>query len=64
MTYPFRSFMHRQMAVIRLLLNEHHLEQDTVADLLERRGQYIRDSVQVGMPAESIANEVASCVSK
>lgn len=64
MTYPYRTFMRRQMAVIRLLLKDHHLEQDTVADLLAERGQYIRDSVRIGMPAESIANEVASYVSK
>jgi hypothetical protein len=48
------------MNVVRHLLHDHKLEQDVVLDILKERGQFIRDSVKAGMPADSIANEVAN----
>ena len=59
----FRAFMSKQMQVVRCLLDNHHLEQDTVGGLLDTHGSMIRESVGLGMPADSIANEVASHIS-
>jgi hypothetical protein len=59
------------MQVVRHLLKDHKLEQDVVGNLLEKElredyqvGDRLRECCEVGMPADSIANEVASYLSK
>ena len=66
MTYEFRSFMHRQVAVVRLLLKTHHLEKDVVNELLDNKefGNRLRDCCKGDMPVDSIANEMSQFINQ
>lgn len=60
----FKHFMSHEAKVIDCLSKDHHLEEDTVMDLLREHGDQLRESTLIGLPAEAIANELASYVSK
>lgn len=60
----FQRLMYGQAQVIDCLMQHHKLETDTVADLIRKHGDCMREGVLLCLPADLIANELASYVSK
>jgi hypothetical protein len=60
----WQHFMSKESSVVDCLMEEHHLEQRTVLDLIKEHGEEMREMVLEGFDSSVIANELASYVSK